>query len=112
MNNIISPSAIVEQIEDENVKKFVMSLAIDTDAISKKWNDYSHTGKIELDMLQYTQDIIKNYKLNQVEGMIKENNRRIEESNDEEEIIKLLKFNDELHEDKMMLSQNGKSQIE
>ena len=59
MNNVISPSAIVEQIEDENVKKFVMSLAIDTDAISKRWNDYSHTGKIELDMLQYTQDIIK-----------------------------------------------------
>lgn len=112
MNNVISPSAIVEQITDENVKKFVLSLAIDTDAISKRWNDYSHTDKIELDMLQYTQDIIKNYKLNQVESMIKENNRRIEESNDEEEILKLLKFNDELYEEKMMYSQNGKSQIE
>jgi len=112
MNNVISPSAIVEQIEDENVKKFVLSLAIDTDVISKKWNDYSHSGKIELDMLQYTQDIIKNHKMKQVESMIKENNRRIEESNDEDEILKLLKFNDELYEEKMMLSQNGKSQIE
>lgn len=112
MNNVISPSAIVEQITDENVKKFVLSLAIDTDAISKRWDNYSHTDKIELDMLQYTQDIIKNYKLNQVESMIKENNRRIEESNDEEETLKLLKFNDELYEEKMMYSQNGKSQIE
>lgn len=112
MNNVISPSAIVDQIEDETIKKFVLSLAIDTDAISKRWNDYSHTGKVELDMLQYTQDIIKNYKLNQVESMIKENNRRITESNDEAEILKLLKFNDELHEEKMMLSQNGRSEIE
>lgn len=112
MNNVISPSAIVDQIDDENVKKFVMSMAIDTDTISKRWNDYSHTGKIELDMLQYTQDIIKNYKLDQVKGMIKENIRRIEESNDEEEKIKLMNFNNELNEEKMMLSQNGKSQIE
>jgi hypothetical protein len=89
-----------------------MSLAIDTDAISKRWNEYSHSGKIEMDMLQYTKDIIKNYKLNQVEGMIRENNRRIAGSNDEEEILKLMKFNDELQEEKVTLSQNGRSEIE
>ena len=44
--------------------------------------------------------------------MIKENIRRIEESNDEEEKIKLMNFNNELNEEKMMLSQNGKSQVE
>ncbi len=112
MNDVISPSAIVDKINDEGLKKLVMSLAIDTEAISKRWNEYSYEGNIELDMLKYTKDIIKNYKLNQVESLIKENNRRIAESSDEDEILKLMKFNDELQEEKIMLSQNGRSEIE
>ena len=111
-SDVISPSAIVDKIDDDAVKKFVMSLAIDTEAISKRWNENSHMESIELDMLQYTKDIIKNYKINQVESLIKENNRRIAESNDEDEILKLMKFNDELKEEKLMLSKNGRSEIE
>jgi DNA primase len=112
-NHIISPASLIEKIVEEEVKNFVLALSINQEAISKKWNDMHHEGEIEFDIIKYTNDVVKKYRVKKIDSQIKKNNLRIASIDDEGEIMELMKENKELQDEKkLILSGNGHSYIE
>jgi DNA primase len=112
-NHIISPAAIIEKIDDAELKKFVLSMSIDREAISKKWEELNHSGNVEFNIVQYTDDVIKKYRIKKIDILIKKNNDLISSLENEVEMINLLKVNKELQEEKVhILSGNGNSDID
>lgn len=108
LNHVVSPASIIEKIGDNEVKAFVLSLSLAQEVISRKWEDLNHGSTIEFDLIQYTRDVVKKYKLKKIDLQIKKNNDRIASSKNEDEIFNLMKENKELqNEKKIILSGNG-----
>jgi len=108
----VSPAAIIESIEDENIKSFILSFSINEESISRRWEERSHNGKIELKLLQQTKDLIKKYRKNKIDEQIKLNIQKIATLEDEENKILLLKENNELYEQiKLISNGNGNSDL-
>ena len=108
----VSPAAIIESIEDENIKSFILSFSINEESISRRWEERHHDGIIELNIVQQTKDLIKAYRLNKIDEQIKLNNQKIAALEDEGKIILLMKENKELFEQKKLISNgNGNSDL-
>ena len=100
----VSPSLLVEKIEDQELKKMVFDFSFSGDSISKKWDDLTIEGEIEKDSFKYAVDTIRNFRISRIDEQIKLNNDRISKSADETEHIELFKLNKELLEEKKSLS--------
>ncbi|MFA3782175.1 DNA primase [Melioribacteraceae bacterium 4301-Me] len=107
--NKISPSVLIEKIEDDNLKDFVIKLLFEDEQISKKWDELSFNGKIEKDTLLYAENVVRGYKIFQIDEKIKLNNKLIEQASDEKDKINLLKKNKELLEAKRILNNKNSS---
>ncbi len=86
----ISPSSIIDKIEDEKMRRFVFSIALNHESISRKWDELNHNGKIKLDLIEHASHLITNYQLKRIDELIKHNNSLIAQTTDDEKIIKLL----------------------
>lgn len=95
-----SPAYIIEKIESNELKNFILELTLSEHSISKNWDDLSTNGKIEKDTYEYAVETVKNYQIFQIDEEIKRNNKIIEESKDELLHLELLKRIKELNEDK------------
>ena len=102
-HEIKSPAAIIEKIEDENLKRFTLGFAISEEAISKRWDAVHHDGEIKIDLNKYVDDILMRYKLQKIDEQIRETNNKISETNDETVMIELMKEIKELQEEKKTL---------
>lgn len=98
--NKISPAYLIDQINDEESRKFILKLTLEDRTISKKWDDFSFNGKIDKDTIEYAKDTVRNFLLFQKDLEIEENIKIISESKDERLHIELLKRNKELYEEK------------
>lgn len=96
----ISPAYIIEKIENDELKNFILELTLSEYSISKNWDELSISGRIDKDTYEYTVETVKNYQIFQIDEEIKRNNKIIEESKDELLHLELLKRNKELNEDK------------
>jgi DNA primase len=99
-----STASMVEKITDEDVKNYIISLSLKEYQISNNWHERSTTGKIEKDLLTQTKDLIKKYQLLKIDEQILENNSKIENLDDDPAVIELLKLNDELRKEKIVIS--------
>ncbi|MEN8194707.1 MAG: DNA primase, partial [Bacteroidota bacterium] len=99
----ISPSTIIEKVTDEETKTFILSLALNQEAISKKWDAYYESGKVELNLAQKTKDVVKKYRIARIDEMIRKNNNYIATHDDDEKIIELMKENKEMEAQKKLL---------
>lgn len=102
-DEIHDTSAIIEKIIDDDLNRITRTLAIAEESISKKWEEIHHDGRMEVDLLKYTDDILRIYKVNKLEEQIKANNSIISGSADEAQIMELLKVNKELQKEKKTL---------
>ena len=98
--NKVSPAYLIDQISDDEARKFILKLTLEDRSISKKWDDFSFNGKIDKDNIEYAKDTVRNFLLFQKDLEIEENNKIISESKDERLHIELLKRNKELFEEK------------
>ncbi len=101
-----STAAMVEKIEDENVKDYIISLSLNEYQISTNWHERSTTGKIEKDLLTQTKDLIKKYQLLKIDEQIIENNSKIENLGEDPAVIELMKLNDELRKEKIVIKES------
>ncbi len=112
-NHVVSPAAIIEKIKDDELKQFIVSMAIDREAISKKWAELNHTGIVEFNIVQYANDVIKKYRVKKIDILIKKNNEKISALENEDEMLSLMMENRELQEEKLnILAGNGNSDID
>lgn len=98
-----SPSYLIDQIPDEELRGFIFDLTLADEAISRKWDEFSFNGKIEKDTFEYAAETVKNFLVYQIDRQIKLNNKFIAESKDELLHLELMKRNKELHEEKKSL---------
>ncbi|PKL87941.1 MAG: DNA primase [Ignavibacteriae bacterium HGW-Ignavibacteriae-2] len=113
LQHIISPAALIQKINDDEVKNFILSISLSQEAISKKWAERNHDGTMEFNIIKYTEDVIKKYRLLKIDSVIKINNQRLASLDNEEEMIEILKENQELQEEKKIIQEsNGTSYIE
>lgn len=103
-NGSVSPSLIIEKVEDPDLKKMIFDFAFSGEAISKKWDDLTIEGEIEKDSFKYAVDTVKNFRIYRIDEQIKLNNDRISKSADENEHLELFKVNKELLEEKKSIS--------
>ncbi len=108
----ISPSVIIEKVSDEETKNFILSLALDQEAISRKWDTYYESGRVEPNILQQTRDVVKKFRVTRIEENIRKNNNTIAVQENDEEIIKLMIQNKELEaQKKLIIEGNGNSDL-
>ena len=107
-----SPSEIIDKVTDDETKTFILSLALTQDAISKKWDKQYESGKVEMNPLQKTIDVVKKYRIARIDEMIRENNKNISTNDDDEKIIELMKENKEMEmQKKLILEGKGSSDL-
>ena len=111
-NGNTSPSEIIEKVTDDETKTFILSIALNQDAISKKWDEHYESGKVEMNPLPKTIDVVKKFRIARINDMIKENNRYIATHDDDEKIIELMKENKEMEiQKKLILEGKGNSDL-
>ncbi len=99
----ISPSYLIDKIDNEKLRSFVLELTLTDEIISKKWDDISFNGKIEKDTFEHATDTVKYFHIFLIDSQIKQNNQLIAESKDERLYIELMARNKELQEEKKAL---------
>ena len=110
--NAISPSAIIDGLETEEIKTAARSLTLSGQAISKRWDNYSDSGKMEFNHLQKSKDIVRKYRISLIDSQIKQNNHQIAVVEDEETVMELMVENNELTlQRKMIIDGQGNSDL-
>ena len=96
LDDVISTSEIIEKLEDEALSKFALKVSMEQESISKRWDEFSHSGKIDRQIVKHTADVVKRYKIFKIDEHIAENNKRIKSVTDENTIMELMMLNKEL----------------
>ena len=108
----ISPSALIDNLEDESIKTTARSLTLGGESISKRWDDYSDEGKVELNHLQKAKDVVRKYRLALIDSQIKQNNHEIAVIEDDSVIMELMIENNDLTEQrKLIIEGQGNSDL-
>ncbi len=95
-----SAANVIEKIEDEKLKNYVLSITLGEYQISSTWDDRSSSGKIERDPIKYAKDTIRKYQLIKIDEQIRANDNKIENLGNDPEVINLMKENDDLRKEK------------
>ncbi len=111
-NGNTSLPVILDKVKDEEIKTFISSFAVAQEPISKRWDDHYESGKIELNAMQKAEDVVKRYRIDRIDNMIRKNNNFIATHDDDEKIIDLMKENHELEVQKKLIKEgNGNSDL-
>ena len=97
-------AAIIDKIEDDKLKNYVLTVILGEHQISTSWDKRSSSGKIAKDPVQSTLDTIKKYQLMKIDEQIRINDSKIENLGNDPEIINLMKANNELRGEKKQLN--------
>ena len=109
-NGIYSPAAIIEKLDNEEIKNYIIKLSLNNEAISKQWQVMNNGEKIERDSIRYAEDLVRNYQIAKIDMQLEETSKEIAMTNDDFEIIEKMKFIRELQAEKKKLGAlNGQS---
>lgn len=99
----IMPAALIDKIKDEESRDFILSLTLESAPISTRWEKYSSDGKVEIDIIKFTKDVVKKFNLKRLEKLIREKNAEIPKLNENTDIINMLNSIKILQEEKKQL---------
>lgn len=98
------PAALIEKIEDDKLKNYILTITLGEYQISSTWDKRSSSGKVAKDPIQYTLDTIRKYQIIKIDEQIKANEIKIENLGNDPEVLQLMKTNDELRKEKKSLT--------
>lgn len=101
--NIYSPSVLIDNIINDELKTYIREILLHEDTISKRWDELASNGKVEKDTFEYAQQTIRNYRIVQIDEQIRINNETIAASNNDDDYSRLWKANKELAMKKKIL---------
>jgi hypothetical protein len=102
----LSSSALIARIKDEELQSYLLEITFDKYSISKTWDDLNPVFEDEKLFYKFALDTIKNFKITEIEENISKNNERMEQADDEDEKLKIMKENIELEKQKKSLKEN------
>lgn len=98
----ISESAnLLDGVKDDDMRTYLRSLMIDNDSISKKWETKTANGTLKKDSIEYAVELVRNYRIFNIDKEIKINNEHIALCKDEAELRELMERNKELQAEKI-----------
>jgi DNA primase len=105
-NEIVLPAVIIEKIEDEEIKQYILKLTFDRYVVSKTWEEFRPGIPDEVILLKAAKDVIRSFKLFRIDLEIKRNNEKIKSAGDDDKIIELMKINNTLQQEKKLIQQD------
>ena len=99
-NDIIAPALLIDKIEDETLRNFVMGLSLNQEVISPKHGEELISPEVTKKILiQHSKDVVKKFKIMRINKQITANNKRLSDTDLNKEIIEILKENKELEDE-------------
>jgi len=83
-NYKIVPGALIDKIDDENLKAYIFEITFEKYSISKNWEETYPGPSREKVLLKYTVDTVRKFKVMQIERQMSVNLKRLENSTREE----------------------------
>ncbi len=100
-NDIVAPAAIIERIENENLRDTALSLTLNDIAISAKHGEEITAQEVvKKNSLRYAADVIKKFRITKINEEIERNKLKIKNAQDDSDVLELLKLNNEWDEEK------------
>lgn len=103
----ILPGALIDKIEDEAVRQFVIKMSMEKHTISKTWEEINPGDDDSQNLMRYARDAIRRFRLFRIDKELKLNYNNIKNSADEGEIMRLMKANNYLLEEKKLIQKEG-----
>ncbi|MGE5432199.1 MAG: DNA primase [Syntrophomonadaceae bacterium] len=103
----ILPGALIDKIEDEATRQFVIKMSMEKHTISKTWEEINPGDDESLNLMRYARDSIRRFRLFRIDKEIKLNYNNMKNSTDETEIMRLMKANNYLLEEKKLIQKEG-----
>lgn len=96
-------SILIERIKDESLRNAVMKLTMNNDSISKRWEKADKGVNPETLFSKHAYETVKKFRIKKIDAKIQENNRQLSQTQDETEIMNLMKAIKELNNEKRQL---------
>lgn len=96
----ISAAALLERFTDEKIQDYIFEITFDKYSTSKRWVERNMVEDDRGNLLKAAEDTVKKFLTLKIDEQIKENNRRIQETEDETLRIGYMKNITELHQSK------------
>ncbi len=99
-NDIIAPALLIDKIEDDNLRDFVMKFSLNQEVISSKHGEEIISKEAtQSTLIKSSKDVVKKFKILQLNQKINSNNKILYSTDSNEETINILKENKELEEE-------------
>ncbi len=102
-NEEIIIAALLEKFDDDKVQSYIIELTFDKYRTSKKWDEIHPGASQEIILEKYAKDIIRKFKVSQIDYKISNNRKEIEQTSNEEERFDLMKVNRDLEKEKSLI---------
>lgn len=99
----LSSSTLIARVKDEELQGYLLEITFDKYSISKTWDELNPVLEDEKLFYKFALDTIRRFKITEIEENISKNNERMEQVENEEERITILKENLELEKQKKNL---------
>ena len=96
-------SGLIGVLKDEGMEAYVRELTFDKHSVSGDWEDRFPSITAELTMIKYAKDTLLKFLIEKIDNNIQSNRREIELAENEEELLQLMKENNELENEKKSL---------
>ncbi|HEX2869433.1 MAG TPA: DNA primase [Ignavibacteriales bacterium] len=103
----ILPGALIDKIEEETLKQFVIKMSMEKHTISKNWDEINPGEDESQSLMRYAKDAIRQFRLFRIDKELKINYNSIKNSADEGEIMRLMKANNYLLEEKKLIQKEA-----
>lgn len=97
---LFTSSGLISVLKDEAKESYVRELSFDKHSVSGDWEERFPSITAELTMLKYAKDTVLKFLIERIDSNIQSNRREIELAENEEELLQLMKANNELESEK------------
>jgi len=102
----LAASSLVAKVKGEEQQAYLLEITFDKYSISKTWDELNPVFEDEKLLSKFALDTIKNFKIAKIEERMAVNHEQIEQAENENEKLKLMKENMELEKEKKMIKED------
>ncbi len=99
-NSNYTTSNLINNLKDEKKESYIRELTFDKYSVSGSWEDRFPSVTEEMTMIKYAKDTVLKFVFERINKNIQSNQREIELTDDENQLIELMKANNELEKEK------------
>jgi DNA primase len=105
-NESIASAELVEKINDEKIRQFILDRSFEKYIISKTWDQIYPDKSDNENLLKHAKDAVRSYKLFHIDLEIRRNSEKIKSAKNEDDVIELMKKNNSLQQEKKLIQQD------